>query len=230
MIVSSTDLQKMEGHRKRLRVRFLQSGLDGFLDYEIVELLLTLGTPRKDCKQLAKQAIKEFGGLRGVLDASLEDLQKINGIGPSNVFGIKLFQAVSERIAKEHLPEKIMLNSSKAVANFLQKSIGREKKEHFVLLSLDAHNCLIKISNISIGSLNSNIVHPREVFKEAIQSFAAQIIIAHNHPSEDPEASPEDVALTRRLEEAAKIFGIELLDHIIVTKDKFYSLKEQNLM
>ncbi|HUW22210.1 MAG TPA: DNA repair protein RadC [Candidatus Bathyarchaeia archaeon] len=230
MTISLKDPQKMEGHRKRLRIRFLKSGFDGFLDYEIVELLLTLGTPRKDCKQMAKQAIKELSGLRGVLDASLEDLQKIKGIGPSNAFGIKLFQAVAERLAREHLPEKITLNSSRAVANFLQKSIGREKKEHFVVLSLDAHNCLIKISNISVGSLNSSIVHPREVFKEAIQSFAAQIIIAHNHPSENPEASPEDVALTRRLEEAAKIFGIELLDHIIVTKNKFYSLKEQNLI
>jgi DNA repair protein RadC len=218
------------GHRKRLRDRFLQSGLNGFLDYEIVELLLTLGTPMKDCKQMAKEAIKGFGGLRGVFDASLEDLQKIKGIGSSNAFGIKLFQAVSERFAKEHIPEKITLNSSKAVANFLQKSIGRENKEHFVVLSLDAHNRLIKISNISVGSLNASIVHPREVFKEAIQSSAAQIIIAHNHPSENPEASPEDIALTRHLGEAAKIFGIELLDHIIVTKDKFYSLKEQNLI
>ncbi len=221
---------KGAGHRKRLRDRFLQSGLHGFLDYESVELLLTLGTPRKDCKQIAKQAIEEFGGLRGVLDASLEGLQRIKGIGPSNAFGIKLFQAVSERLAKEHIPEKITLNSSRAVADFLQKSIGRENKEHFVILSLDAHNRLIKISNISVGSLNASIVHPREVFKEAIQSSAAQIIIAHNHPSGNLEASPEDVALTRRLEEAAKIFGIELLDHIIVTKDKHFSLKEQNLI
>ncbi len=233
------DLSKIEqprekykgvGHRKRLRDRFLQSGLHGFLDYEIVELLLTLGTPRKDCKQIAKQAIEEFGGLRGVLDASLEELQKIKGIGPSNAFGIKLFQAVSERFAKEHIPEKITLNSLKAVADFLQKSIGRENKEHFVVLSLDAHNRLIKISNISVGSLNASIVHPREVFKEAIQSSAAQIIIAHNHPSGNLEASPEDVALTRRLEEAAKIFGIELLDHIIVAEDNYFSLKEQNLI
>lgn len=221
---------KGAGHRKRLRDRFLQSGFDGFLEYEIVELLLTLGTPRKDCKQIAKAAIETFGGLRGVLDASIEELQEIKGIGPSNAFGIKLFQAVSERLAKEHIPEKILLDSSKAVADFLQKSIGREKKEHFVMLSLDARNCLIKTSDISIGSLNASIVHPREVFKEAIQSSAAQIIIAHNHPSENPEASSEDVALTRRLGEAAKIFGIALLDHIIVTKDKFYSLKEQDLI
>lgn len=221
---------KGAGHRGRLRLKFLQDGLDGFLDYEIVELLLTLGTPMRDCKQMAKEAIKKFDGLRGVLDASLVDLQTIKGIGPSNAFGIKLFQAISERYSKEQIPQKITLDSSKTVAEYLQKSIGGEKKEHFVMLSLDTRNSLIKISDISVGTLNASIVHPREVFKEAILSSAAQIIIAHNHPSEDPEASPEDVALTRRLEEAAKIFGIELLDHVIVTKDNFSSLREQGLM
>lgn len=233
------DLQKSDrpteehpgaGHRKRLRERFLRGGLDGFGDYEIVELLLTLGTPRKDCKSIAKEAIKYFGGLREVLDVSYEELQNVNGIGPSNAFGVKLFQAISERLAREKIPEKVALNSSKAVANYLQKSIGLEKKEHFVMLSIDARNNLIKISDISVGSLNASIVHPREVFKEAIQASAAQIIIAHNHPSDDPEASPEDVALTRRLAEAAKIIGVELLDHIIVTKDNFSSLKERNLI
>jgi len=221
---------KGAGHRGRLRKRFLQSGLDGFLDYEIVELLLTLGTPRKDCKQMAKDAIKEFGGLRGVLDATLEELQKIKGIGPDNAIGVKLFQAVSERYSREQIPEKVTLDSSEAVAKFLQKSIGRQKKENFVMLSLDTRNNLVKISDISVGTLNASVVHPREVFKEAVQASAAQIIIAHNHPSGSPEPSPEDIALTRRLEEAAKIFGIELLDHIIVTQDKFSSLKEQGLI
>ncbi len=218
------------GHRKRLRERFLRGGLDGFGDYEIVELLLTLGTPRKDCKLIAKEAIKHFGGLHEVLEASYEELQMVNGIGPSNAFGVKLFQAISERLAREKIPEKVALHSSKAVANYLQKSIGSEKKEHFVMLSIDARNNLIKISDISVGSLNASIVHPREVFKEAIQASAAQIIIAHNHPSGDPEASPEDIALTRRIAEAAKIIGVELLDHIIVTNNSFSSLKEQNLI
>lgn len=227
---SKIPLNNRFGHRKRLRDRFMQSGLDGFLDYEIVEFLLSLGTPRRDCKLIAKEAINEFGDLRSVLDASVDDLQKIKGIGPLNAFGLKLFQAVSKRISKDQIPKKITLNTAEKVANYLQKSIGQEKKEYFVMLCLDSRNNLIKISNISVGSLNSSVVHPREVFKEAIQSSAAQILIGHNHPSDDPKPSPEDVALTRRLGEASNIIGIELLDHIIVTKNKFSSLKQLGLM
>lgn len=218
------------GHRSRLRSRFLMSGLESLHDYEIVELLLTLGTPRKDCKPMAKNAIKKFGGLRGVLDASLEELQEIKGIGPMNAFGLKLFQAVSERYAKEQIPKKITFNSPNIVAEYLQKLIGEKNKEHFVMLALNARNNLIKISNISIGTLNASLVHPREVFKEALQASAASIIIAHNHPSNDPAASPEDIALTRRLTDAARIIGIELADHIVVTKDKYISLREKGFM
>src|SRR3989344_4989659 len=145
------------GHRKRLRDRFLKSGLAGFHDYEIIELLLTLGTPRKDCKQIAKNAIKEFGGLRNVLDASIEDLRKIKGIGPSNVFGIKLFQAISERYSKENIQNKVSLSSAQAIAEYLQKSIGREKKEHFVMLALDSRYNMLKICNVSLGSVNASV-------------------------------------------------------------------------
>jgi len=223
-------VQTNVGHRKRLRDRFLQDGLEGFLDYEIVELLLTLGTPRKDCKQIAKQAIKHFGGLRQVLDASIEELQEIKGIGPSNAFGVKLFQTVSARLAKERINKTILLNSLKSAADYLQKFIGREPKEHFVALYLNSRNRLIYDETISIGIIDANLVHPREIFKPAMQHLATQVIVGHNHPSGDPTASLEDVALTRRLVEASKIIDIELLDHIIVTRDKFSSLKEQNLM
>jgi DNA repair protein RadC len=228
--MTQTVIYKNAGHRNRLRKRFLQSGLSGFLDYEIIELLLTLGTPRKDCKQTAKEVLKKFKNLRGVLEATSEDLQTIKGIGPSNVLGLKLFQAVSERYSKDSIPKKITLNSSRFVANYLQKNIGLEKKEYFIVLLLDSRNNLIKKSNISIGSLNSNIVHPREVFKEAIQNSASQIIIAHNHPSNDINPSPEDIALTRRLSDAAKIIGVDLIDHFIVSKDNYCSFKEKNLL
>ena len=202
------DSPKTEGHRKRLREKFLQGGINGFLDYEIIELLLTLGTPRKDCKQIAKEAINKFGGLRGVLDASLDELQKIKGIGPSNAFGIKLFQSISEQYAKEKIPKKITLSTPYAVINYLQEKIGREKKEHFLLIALDTRNKLVKMSDISTGTLNSSLIHPREVFKEAIQANAAKVIVAHNHPGGDPEPSKDDLVVTKRLIEAGRIIDI----------------------
>lgn len=228
--MKKSDLPKGTGHRKRLRKRFLHSGFDGFLDYEIIELLLSLGTPRRDCKQIAKEVIKKFNGLEDVLNAQSEELQKIKGIGPSNIFGLKLFQAVSQLKAKVNINNKILLNSATLVADYLQKTIGIEKKEHFVLLCLNSRSKLIKIFNISIGSLNSSIVHPRELFKVAIQSSAAQILIGHNHPSDDPYPSPEDIAITRRIDEAANIIGIKLLDHIIVTKNGFSSLRKLGMI
>lgn len=218
------------GHRQRLRIRFLQSGLDGFLDYEIVELLLILGTPRQDCKQRAKQVIKKFGGLRGALDATIEDLQQIKGIGPQNAFGLKLFQAISERYAKEKIPSKILLDSPKAVADYLREKIGKTKKEHFMILCLDTGNNLIKISNISVGTINTSLVHPREVFKEAIQASAAQVILAHNHPSGNLVPSKEDIKITKNLVAAGKIININILDHIVVSSSGFYSFKEKDLI
>jgi len=226
--VGSRD-KRLEGHRGRLRKRFLQSGLDGFLDYEIVELLLTLGTPRRDCKTMAKAAIKKFGGLRQVLDASPEELQQVKGIGPNNIFGVKLFQAMSERIARERITKKTLFNSPNLVADYLQKSIGLSSKECFVILYLNTRLGLIK-EQISTGTLSGTLVHPRELFRKAIEANAAKIIVAHNHPSGDPEPSTEDIAITRRLLDAARVIGIDLLDHIIVTKTSFVSLKERDLI
>jgi len=221
---------KGAGHRKRLRTKFMEAGLDGFLDYEIVELLLTLGTPRKDCKEIAKEAIKKFKGLRGVFEASVEELREIKGIGPLNMFGLKLFQAISERYAKEKIPLKISINSPKEVVNYLREKLGREKKEHFMILSLDSRNHLINANNVSIGTLNANLVHPREVFAEAIKNKAVSVILVHNHPSEDSEPSEDDLKITKRIVEAGKILGIEIVDHIIVTKNGFLSFKDKELI
>jgi len=217
------------GHRGRLRERFLRSGLDGFLDYEIVELLLTLGTPRKDCKQSAKEAIIKFCGLTGVLDSTLEELQQVKGIGPSNAFGIKLFQAVLERYSKERIDPKILFNSPATVFEYLREKIGRENKEHFIILCLDTRNNLIA-ADVSVGILNASLVHPREVFSQAILNNSSHVIVAHNHPSGDPTPSAEDVITTRRLVEAGKILGITVADHMIVTKDRYFSLKEKGII
>jgi DNA repair protein RadC len=222
--------EKGAGHRRRLRERFLQSGMEGFHDYEIIELLLTLGTPRRDCKQMAKEAVKECKGLRGVLDASTEELQRINGIGPANSFGIKLFQAVAERMAKEQIPKKLDLKSELLIVDYLQKTIGREKKENFIALYLDSHEGLIESRIISVGILNSALVHPREVFEPAITLHAASIIVAHNHPSGSAEPSGDDREITKSLVETGRILNIEIRDHIIIAKAEHFSFRQQLLL
>lgn len=226
MIQQNSQKNIGEGHRKRLRERFLQSGLDGFLDYEIIELLLTLGTPRKDCKQSAKEAVEKFNGLIGVLDSTLEELQQVKGIGPSNAFGIKLFKGVSERYAREKITPHILLNSPQLIFEYLKEKIGKEKKEHFTIICLDSRNNLI-VEDVSVGILNASLVHPREVFKKAILNNSSHVVIAHNHPSGDPTPSGDDITTTRRLIESGKILGIAVADHIIVSQNRFVSLKEQ---
>lgn len=229
MIEKTANKHKGEGHRKRLRQRFLNAGLDGFLDYEIIELLLTLGTPRRDCKQPAKEAIKKFNGLIGVLDSTVEELQVIKGIGPSNVFGIKLFQALSECYAREKITPKVLLDSPQSIFEFLKEKIGKEKKEHFTLICLDTRNNLI-VDVVSIGTLNASLVHPREVFKKAILNNSSHVVLAHNHPSGDPSPSDDDLITTKRLVESGKILGITVIDHIIVAQNSFVSLKKQGII
>lgn len=219
-----------EGHRKRLREKFLSGGFNGFHDYEIIELLLTLGTPRKDCKPIAKELIKNFGSLKKVLDADLEDLQVVKGVGPSNAFGLKLFQAVSERLAKENIPEIIDFSSTKIIAEFLQKLLGREKREHFIAFYLDSKNHLIEYRTISIGILNASLVHPREVFEPAVSLHSSSVIVAHNHPSGSVEPSSEDRDITKKLVESGRLLGIDVRDHIIVSNSGFFSFQQQLLI
>jgi len=229
MLSQATPTLSNEGHRSRLRNRFLQSGLDGFLDYEVIELLLTLNTPRKDCKQPAKEAIAKFKGLSGVLNASLEELQLVKGVGPANALGIKLYQAISERYAKDNLRANTLLNSPQQVFEYLKEKIGKEKKEHFIIICLDTRNNII-VDDVSVGTLNASLVHPREVFKKAILNNSSHVIVAHNHPSGDSTASDEDIITTRRLVEAGKILGVAVVDHMIVTNGSYTSLKELGII
>lgn len=227
--ISDSSLKKISsnaGHRKRLREKFLEAGLYGFLDYEVVELLLTLGTPRKDCKQAAKDAIRKFKNLKGVLNADRVELATVKGIGLANSIGVILFKAILERYLKQGLTPKIILNSPKLVAEYLQARIGGKTEEHFVILYFDTRNKLIS-EEISVGTLNASLVHPREVFKKAIKENVAQIIIAHNHPSGDPKPSEEDISTTKRLIEAGKLVGISIIDHIIITSGEHFSFKDQ---
>jgi len=222
---------KGEGHRKRLREKFVRSGIAGFHDYEIVELLLTLGTPRRDCKQQAKAAIKKFKTLRGVLEAPIEELQEIKGIGPHNVFGIKLFQEISERYLKEKIiGKKIQLKSSKEVFDYLYQSMQKNRKEVFKVMFLDGKNKLIDSENLFEGSLTSSAVYPREIIKKAIKHDAVSLIFVHNHPSGDPEPSPSDKDITKDLVLAGNIMQIKVLDHIVIGDNRYFSFADEGMI
>ena len=212
-----------EGHRKRLRERFLKSGISGFLDYEVVELLLSLGTPRRDCKQAAKDAIKKYHTLRGVLEASPQELQQIKGIGAHCAFGIKLIQEVASEFLKAKMLEKPFYRSSQEVFDYLYFAMRGLKKELFKVLYLTSQNQIIETCDLSEGTVNSSAVSPREVIEGALRYNAAALIFAHNHPSGATDPSLADISLTRELVYAGRIMRIKVLDHIIIGDNRFYS-------
>ena len=218
---------KGEGHRKRLREKFLAAGLSGFHDYEIIELLLTLGTSRKDCKDTAKAALKRFKTLRGVFEASAAELCEVDGIGPVNVFGIRLVPAVAERYLKEKVVAKDALNNSKALFDYLYKSMSARDREVFKVLFLDAKNRVLAADILFSGTLTASSVYPREVVRAALHHHAAAVIFAHNHPSGDPAPSPEDMAVTRRLIFACMTMGITVHEHLVIGDGCFYSFADQ---
>ena len=215
--------ESRQGHRKRLRERFIESGLVGFQDYEIVELLLTLGSPRKDCKQPAKEAIRKFKTLKGVLEAAPEELQQIKGIGPHNSFGISLVQEVARKYLREKIIDRPVCSSSQEVFDYLYHSMRGLKKEVFKVIYLDSQNRIIEIEDLFRGTVDSSVVHVREVIESAIRYKAVSLIFVHNHPSGNPAPSQSDRDLTRDLVIAAGIMGLKVLDHIVIGDDRYYS-------
>jgi len=219
-----------QGHRKRLRDKFLKSGLTAFHDYEIVELLLSLGTPRKDCKVPAKEAIKRFRTLRGVLEAPAAELQQIAGIGANSAFGIKLVQEVAREFLKARILEKPFYRSSQEVFDYLYHAMRDLKKETFKVIYLNSQNQIIDTVDLSEGTVNSSSVSPREVIEGVIKNNGTALIFVHNHPSGNPEPSTSDKSLTRELVYAGKIMRLRVLDHIIIGDNRYYSFAAEGLI
>ena len=218
-------------HRKRLRERFNKDGLSGFNNYEVIELLLTLAHPRDDCKDIGKDAIKAFGSVRGVLDASDEDLQTIDGIGPASSFTLKLFRSVAEYYYGERMQQAtVSLSNSQTVVDYLRISMGTLPRESFVAVFLDAQNRPICCETLFQGTLTSSAVYPREVFRRVLELKAASVIFAHNHPSGCVEPSENDMQITSDLVLAASLMDVRVLDHIIVGANTHYSFADHGLL
>ena len=220
---------KGKGHRQRLRDRFLERGLDGFTDAEVLELLLTFGTPRSDCKEAAKGALAEFGSLAAVLEAPLPALQKITGVGPKNSFAIHFVQATARRYLAARLRGKRYLHSSGEVRDFLTHALRGLKREVFQVIFLDSAHAIIDTRTVAEGTINVNTIYPRELLAQAIQLNAAALILAHNHPSGSLKPSAQDLQLTRTLCLLGTYMQVRVLDHLIIG-DGCYSMADHGLM
>lgn len=219
------DLPPSERPRERLQ----KFGPEALSAQELLALILGRGASGESVMVITQRLLSTFGSVKGIFEASIEELSKVPGIGLAKAAQIKSAFELGKR-GEEEPREKIPIKSSEDIAKIVRPKLKEKKKEYFLILSLDSRNNLIKISEISIGSLNANIVHPREVFKEAIQASAASVILVHNHPSGDTEPSEDDLETTKRIQEAGKIMGIDVLDHIIITKTKIFSFKEKKLI
>jgi len=223
--------KKGAGHRQRLREKFLELGIESLSDSEIIELLLTFGTPRSDCKEPARAALKEFRGLPAVLDAHPATLKKIKGIGPKNVFALQFIQGVARRYLRQRIMGKKYMSSSRDVADYLIHAMRGLKHEVFMVVYLDASHAVIDSEILSEGTVTVNTVYPRELVKAALSCNASALVIAHNHPSGSLQPSAQDEQLTRTLSLVCSFMHINLLDHLIIGDgDTAYSFADHGLM
>lgn len=213
--------------RERPRERMLQEGPRALSNQEILAILLRTGTKKESVLQLSQRVLATFDGLSLLKDAAIEELCEIKGIGEVKAVEIAAAIELGRRIHSMQTDERYVIRSPEDVSNYVMEDMRFLQQEHFVCLYLNTKNQVIHRKTVFIGSLNASIVHPREIFKEAFRRSAASVICLHNHPSGNPSPSREDIEVTKRLTEAGKVLGVELLDHIIIGDRKFVSLKEQ---
>jgi DNA repair protein RadC len=219
--------RQLAGHRGRLREKFLEHGIEKLTDDEIVELLLTLATPRRDCKQPAREALKQFGGLAGALEARIEDLTRIKGIGPVNAMGVTLVQQIARKFLREKIIHADYLNSFEEALEYLTHAMKGSGRETLSVLYLSSQNAILGEERFTSGSPGAVAIHPRQVMESAFRHSAASVALAHNHPGGQAGPSPEDTRVTRNLFFALRFVDISLRDHLIITAEGYYSfLKE----
>ncbi len=223
-------IKEMPQH-ERPREKLLKYGADSLSNAELLAIVLSTGTRETSAIDLAKRIIYSSNeGLRSLMNTSIEQLCQIKGVGLAKSSQIIASIELGKRIALTLRADRYKIKCPADVGTLLMEEMRYLKKEHFNIILLNTKNEVISVENISIGSINASIVHPREVFLEAIKRSSSSIILVHNHPSGDPQPSKEDIHITKRLVEAGKLIGIEVLDHIIIGDNVYISLKEKNIM
>ena len=215
---------------ERPRERLQKLGAEALSAQEILAVILGRGVSGDSVMVTAQRLLSRFGSLKGLAGASVEELSQVRGIGLAKAAQLKAaFELASRVEGYSEAGDRMIVKTPEDVVNLVKSRLKSKKKEYFLAILLDTRNQLIKVAEIAIGSLEASIVHPREVFKEAISASAASVLFAHNHPSGVPEASEDDINLTKRLAEAGEIVGIDVLDHIIIGDEKYLSLKREGL-
>ena len=216
---------------ERPRERLVKHGAGMLSAQELLAVILGRGIRGESVMVTAQRLLSEFGSLKTIANSSVEELCRIKGIGIAKATQIKAALELGHRVDSQFDSKgQPVIKTPADVEKLIKAKLKDKKKEYFVLIMLDTRNHLIRDMDISIGSLNASIVHPREVFKEAISASAASVIFVHNHPSGDPTPSDDDIKLTRRLIEVAKMIDIEVLDHIIIGEGRCLSMKEEKLI
>lgn len=211
------------------REKYKQSGFAKLSDVDLIAIMLRTGTKEVSVKDLAIDILIETGGLKGLKETSLESLSKIKGIG--EVKAITLLSAIElgKRVEQSLQTQKIKIENAQDVYKIFHPLLSRLTQEHFCTIFLNTKNEMIHYKTIFIGSANKSVVHPRDIFKEAIKNAAVKIMVVHNHPSGNPEPSKEDIAFTNRLIESGALLQIPLIDHIIIGSQKYYSFFDHSL-
>lgn len=215
---------------ERPREKLLKYGVESLSNNELLAIILRTGSSSENILNLSTRILKETGGLNGLLTSSSEDYLNLKGIGVAKASQLLAIAEISKRFKSFKSGEQYKISEPKDAAMLLMEGMRNLKQECLKVVMLNTKNIVISIKDVSIGSLNSSIVHPREVFNEAIKKNSASIIVSHNHPSGDPTPSGEDINLTHRLSECGKLIGIELLDHIIIGNGIYISLKEKGIL
>jgi len=218
------------GHRDRLRERFLKSGAEGMQDYELLEMILFAAIPRRDVKPLAKQLLKEFGSLSGVLGAGIADLQKVKGLSENAAVTLKAVQALTKKMLRNEIEKKPLLGSWQKLIDYCYVAMAHERREHFRVLFLNRKNQLMADEVQQIGTVDHTPVYPREIVKRALELGATAMILVHNHPSGDPNPSDSDIAMTDEIIKASAALDILVHDHIIISQSGHVSFKSLGLL
>jgi DNA repair protein RadC len=221
------DADGAEGHRERLRERFMIGGADPLPDYELLELLLFRSLPRRDVKPIAKRLIQRFGSFAEVLSAPLERLVEIDGIGNSAALDLKIAAAAAQRLTKGSVAKRQVLSSWTSVIEYCRAAMAFAEREEFRILFLDKRNQLIADEVQQRGTVDHTPVYPREIVRRALELSATALVLIHNHPSGDPTPSQADIRMTHDIVAIAKPLGITIHDHVIVGRNGHTSLKGQ---